>query len=243
MAKPILILIHGLKRKNEQTFQAFKEYVKKHYATSFENIIDFEYYDNSDKTTINAKDFEHKIYDVLNQYRDDEVYLLGYSMGGVAALTLSQEFSNITKIFTLVPVFKIKVLDWPKKIINNLKKQRVLKKKLGKERYLRLKKLQQQGISEQYPVRVISQINRFRRRNKKHLVKLENRKLGIIFSTNDEINNLRATIAFINDKINYIKNDLFIMFVKETHFELLDAKHTQTFEKIVSFFIEEDSKN
>ena len=111
MAKPILILIHGLKRKNEQAFQAFNEYVQKHYGSYFEAIVDFEYYDNTDKATIDAKAFEQKIYDVLHQYQDFEVYLLGYSMGGVAALTLSQEFSNITKIFALVPVFKIKVLD------------------------------------------------------------------------------------------------------------------------------------
>ncbi len=242
MAKSILILIHGLKRKNEQSFKDFIEYVHQNYASTFEKIVDFEYYDNSDKSTINAKSFEEKINKVLHQYRDYDVSLLGYSMGGVAALTLAQEFPNVTKIFTLVPVFKIKYLDWPKKIISNLKKQRVLKKKLGKERYLRLKKLQQQGLSEQYPIRVITQINKFRKRNKKHLENLENREIAIVFSTNDEINNLRATIAFINDKINYVKNNLVISFVSDTHFELLGVKNTKMFEQIISFFDSEKSE-
>jgi len=230
-----IILIHGFKKHQENVFLDFEKYIKDNNLEEEFNIINFTYYDNLDKATIHHKLFKKTIQTILEENKDKEIFVLGYSMGSTAALTLTSEFDNITKIYTLVPVFKIDSMLWIKRIINNLKKAKKLKKKLGKERYLRLKKMKEKGGSEKYPIRLVSQINLFRKANKKDVKGLSQKKIKMIFSTNDEINNLKKTIKYINKKINYNDNDIEINFTKKTHFQLL-TKCEERYIDIVEFF-------
>ncbi len=230
-----LILIHGLKKHNENVFGEFEKFLQENEAIKKFNIINFYYYDNLDKNTINHKLFKEEINKILKEHSDKETYVLSYSMGSTAALTLTSNFPNITKIYALVPVFKITQGLWIKKIFTNLKKAKKLKKKLGKERYLRLKALKEKGGSEKYPIRLITQIDLFRKKNKKEVKNLKNKKIKIIFSTNDEINNLKETIKYINQKINYNDNDIEVNFTKKTHFSLLSKDEKRYFD-IIKFF-------
>ncbi len=235
--KKHLLLIHGFKKHKEDIFKDLDILLREdEFINNNFEIEKLFYYDNLDKDTISHKYFESIIKDKLNELKDKEVYVIGYSLGGVVSLTLTSEYKNIKNIISLAPVYKIpSFLGWPKQVIKNYRVAKKMKKKLGPERYARLKNLQKKGVSEKYPTKIVIEINRFRLKIRKLSKRLIDKNILIIFSANDEINDLKKTINYFNKKINYEKNNLSIIFSSETHFQLINKTSTHNIDLIRSF--------
>ena len=164
-----------------------------------------------------------------------DAYVIGYSMGGVASLTLTHDFPNVKKIIAVVPVLSINRMHFPKKTFSNIKTGYKMKKKLGKVRYDRIKSLKSKGIAEKHPIRIIVQTNKFRKIARKDLKRQKNKEILLLFSSRDEINNLKSTIDYLNKNLNYSSNDLEIKFTNETHYELLSKNAIRNFKIITEF--------
>ncbi len=235
--KKHLVLIHGFKKHQENIFKDLEIFLNEDELINenFE-IETISYYDNLDKETISRKHFELTIIKKFEELKNKDVYVIGYSMGGLVSLTLTHKYENIKNIISLAPVYKLPgFFDWPKRVISNYRVTRKMKKKLGKERYARLKSLKKKGISEKYPTRIVIEINRFRLKIRKQTKNLLDKNILIIFSKNDEVNDLKKSIHYFNKKINYNKNQLEIIFSEETHFQIIQPKAHQNMEKIRSF--------
>ncbi len=237
--KKSLIFIHGFKKHKENIFQSLEEKLLQNDFFADFKIINLNYYDNLDKKSINNQLFKTIIIDKLEELKDEDVFIVGYSVGGLVSLTLTQKYPNIKKIVALAPVYKIAFFSWPTKIINNYKTSLKIKKKVGKERYQRLKLLQKKGISEKYPIRITTQINYFRLKIRKQTKKLKEKDILIIFSINDNINNLTSSLKWFNKNFNYSDNKLQIHFSEETHNELISKKAKSNHFLIENFLISE----
>ncbi len=235
--KKHLVLIHGFKKHQENIFKDLEIFLNEDVLINenFE-IEKIFYYDNLDKETISKKHFESTIIKKFDELKDKDVYVIGYSLGALVSLTLTSKYENIKNIISLAPVYKLPgFFDWPKRVISNYRVTRKMKKKLGKERYARLKSLKKTGISEKYPTRIVIEINRFRlkiRNQTKHLI---DKNILIIFSKNDEVNDLKKTIKYFNSKFDYKKNQLNIVFSEQTHFQIIQPKAHKNMELIRSF--------
>lgn len=171
-----LLLLHGFKRNGIDDFKNIHEYLSK-YEKDF-NIINETYFDNYKKETLNVKYLNEQVNRIANSLKGQkEVIILGYSTGSVIASMVVNRLSSDVKtyIYAMVPPIKIVFAKWIPMGFEIRKKEKQLKKKLGKERYKYIKEKSQANKNlEKYPVYISLYINKLRKKYRNLLLKQEN---------------------------------------------------------------------
>lgn len=233
MKEKVVVLLHGFKKKNYVEFANFVEYANE--KSKYKIMKEVDWYDNWDKKTINWRSFIKKQQEIINSYKDKEIILVGYSAGGIGALSLAAKNDNVVGVLAMYPAFYINFIGWVKVLTTNMKKWKKAKKTLGKERYKRMKELKEKGASEKYPIRLAIAINIFRKKQIPYLKKIKNKNIKIIWSKNDEITQTNKTLKLLEKNID-INNNVYTL--KEefvSHFSALDRGQIQVFNEILSF--------
>lgn len=169
----IILLLHGFKRNDENDFEELEEYFDKKYDLVMNEV----YFENYKKETLNEKHVHNVVSEIakkINYIKPKRFDILGYSTGSIVAPLVKSKISKDIKvtIFSISPPTTILLAKWVPESINSLKMNRKLKNKMGKERYNRLKKVQEEHKTiEKYPVKIAIFINSFRKKYRKNLYK------------------------------------------------------------------------
>lgn len=99
--KPIIITIHGFGRQVSHEFDPFAKYMKQ---KKYE-VVQFDMYSPYNPNDDNPKVWISKAERVLNQYKDREIILLGFSMGGVIASYLATIY-KVKRLILVAPAFQ-----------------------------------------------------------------------------------------------------------------------------------------
>ncbi len=232
--KKTILLIHGFKRKEKDDFESFKIFLSE-FLPEY-NVISPEYYDNNNKKTLDNKKFKKKILDSINDIQTDEIYIVGYSMGALASLTLFNDNDKVKKIFAVYPPFKIIFFDWVFKLNDNRKKKKEIIKKLGKEKYKKIEqRYKNSKIVEKHPVKIVWEINLFRIKNRRKIKECINKDINIIFTKNDEIIYTKRAVKYFDKRINKSKNNINFSYKDYNHFTVFE-KNEILFNEIKDFF-------
>ena len=228
--KNTILLIHGFKRNNRDDFKFLKEHLSVNFNVE---VISFSYYSSNNKKTINNKNFKREI---LNSIKDvnGKIDIIGYSLGGFSSLTLFSKNKKIENIYAIFPPFKISFFNWILKLKNNWNKKRLMKKRIGKDKFKKIQlRYKQSSMLEKHPIKLIHEINVFRFKNKRKIKFNQNKNIKILFSNSDPIVNNKRTITYINKKI-HSSNQLEFKMVNNSHFEALN-KNSDVLEDISIF--------
>ncbi len=235
----VLILIHGFKRQGKNEFEYFEKYLSKNDKLSNFKIINFLYYVNDDIKTLNSKKMKSIILKVLEENKDNNVYIVGYSMGGLAGLSLGGMYKNVEKIVAIFPPFKIYLLDWINRSFKNTKLKKKIKKRVGKEKYKKiLERSKKNKVIEKHPIKVSLSMVNFRNKLRKNIKKINNKDIKVYFSDIDEIVWTKKSEKYFNDKFNFKENNVNVEKVNESHITSFDRDNISFFEKIVDFIEE-----
>jgi len=215
--KEVIIFIHGFKTKDVNDFDNFVKQNKDIYKDK--EFVIFDFYESNNKKTINSKSFETKINDVFKKYSDREVKVIAYSFGSVIAIKKAIDFPNIKNIYLNVPAFHIYYLKWISSIKHHQKKNKKLKKKIGKERYKSLSK--KIGANENFSI-IAREISKYIIKNRKYIKKINNRNIMISYSGIDEISNNDKTIPFLKKNLKKGNNNVVLNKIDETHFKIIE---------------------
>ena len=98
--KPLLICIHGFGNRTVREFDNLVDYLK----NDFEIIIP-ELFKNDDFSDLDADKWIENAAIPVIENKNRDVYLLGFSMGGVIASKIASTNSNVKKLFLLAPAF------------------------------------------------------------------------------------------------------------------------------------------
>ncbi|BDV03322.1 MAG: hypothetical protein HPPSJP_0430 [Candidatus Hepatoplasma scabrum] len=219
----VILLIHGFKRGNENDF----EYLEESLLQFNLPVINFEYYDNYDKKTLSWKFFFKKISEQMEILKDKEIIIIGYSIGAIIGIYLENYYSNVIKVISIYPAFKIHFFDWIKKLKDFYFKRRRLKKKIGKERFKKLNEIAKKNkVVEKYPVKITRNINIFRSKLRKKIKNINIKKTVLILSEIDEIVHYRKTYKYIS---NFNVSDKIIFFNLSHYSALKDGKNLRNF--------------
>lgn len=171
-----ILLLHGFKRNGVDDFEKTHPYFEQ-YKNEF-NVINLTYFENYDKSTLNDKYLNKVVNDIVDQLKDqEEVIMMGYSTGGIiGAMIASRLPKNVkTHIFAMMPPIKIVFAKWIPMGFRIITKERKIKKRIGKERYTKIKKSRQENRNmEKYPVTISIYINKLRKKYQKLLLNQEN---------------------------------------------------------------------
>lgn len=219
----VILLIHGFKRGNENDF----EYLEESLLQFNLPVINFEYYDNYDKKTLNWKAFFKKISKQMEELKDNEIIIIGYSIGAIIGIYLENYYPNVNQVISIYPAFKIHFFDWIKRLKDLYFKRRRLKKKIGKDRFKKLNEAAKQNkIVEKYPVKITRNINIFRSRLRRKIKNININKTVLILSEVDEVVHYKKTYKYIN-KFNI--DDKIIFFNLSHYSALKDGKNLRDF--------------
>ncbi len=176
MKSKAILLLHGFKRNGVDDFEQMHEYFSQ-YKNEYE-IINEVYFDNYDRSTLNDKYLNQEVDSIAERLKDKEqVIIIGYSTGSIVAAMVADRLPKSVDchIWAMVPPIKIVLMKWVPMGYRIWKKEKALKKKLGKERYESLKaKAQENKTMEKYPVTISKYINVLRKKYQKLLLKHEN---------------------------------------------------------------------
>lgn len=225
----ILIFIHGFKKKGKNDFDIF---LKNNIDELSEyKIIKVNYYDGNDKSTINPEYFDNVINKIFKKYEKSDVKVIAYSFGCLLALKNARRYNNIKNIYLSMPTLFIDYKEWVNYFKLMRKKEKILKKKLGKERY----KIIKSKMFDKYPVRIGKSINKYISNNRKNISEISGRNISIIYSKDDEISVPEKTIPFLIEKLS--NNDLSIKKIKGKHFATFDKKNSDSTKHLIDFII------
>lgn len=231
--KQKILLLHGFKRYNVDDFGFFKKYIEEKHNIE---LIYFNLYDNHDKKTINWKKFKTKIIDKFEEYKNEPIAVLGYSLGGLAGISLTSEYDNIRDIYAVCPPIKVHYFEWIGKLWSNRKKSKQIKKKLGKEKYKKLKaRYNQSKMVEKHPIKIVHQINKYRVKIRRKIKKLNNKNIKILFSTKDEVVYLSRTEKYLTKNLDITKNKIHIEKREFDHFNVFNYNNKELFKDILEF--------
>ncbi len=225
--KEVIIFIHGFKTKD---INDFDEFVNK-YKSKLTNkeLVNFDFYDSNKKETINKRNFDLKITEVFEKYKERKVKVIAYSFGSIVAMKNSLKYENIDDIYLVVPALYIHYMDWISSIKKNKSKLKKLKKKLGKERFDSFMK--NNSVSKNYSL-ISRTVHKYIKANRKHLKKLKNKNIYVSYSEKDTISNNDKVIPFIKKELEK-NNKVIFNKVEETHFSILKSeknnKHIEDF--------------
>ncbi len=232
----VLILIHGFKRQGKNEFEYFEKYLKDNNKLSDFKIINFLYYENDNEETLNSKKMKSIILNILEENRNSNVWIVGYSMGGLAGLSLSNDYDNIEKIVAIFPPFKIYLLDWISRSFKNIKLKRNIKKRVGKEKYKKiLERSKRTKVIEKHPIKVSLSMVNFRNKLRKDIKKVKNKKIKIYFSNMDEVVWTEKSEKYIQKNFDFKNNVIDIEKVDESHMTSFDKENNVFFDKIIKF--------
>lgn len=229
----IVILLHGFKKKDFDDFNHFVNYAKG--KTKYKIVPNQYWYDNHDKSSLNWQKMSSSLDKIVDGYKDKEIILIGYSMGGVASFREAAKNDNVISFMALYPAFYINFKGWVKVLLNNIKKWKEMRKRLGKERYKRMKQLKSKGVSEKYPITLAWNINLFRKKQIKYISRLKNKKIFLVWSKNDEVTQDDRVFKMLDKKLNKKLNNFTKLEATESHFNALDENQTKMFDRIIDF--------
>lgn len=176
MKKKTILLLHGFKRNGVDDFEQLHDYFSQ-YKNEYE-IINETYFDNYDKKTLTDKYLNKKVDSIAERLKDKEqVIFMGYSTGSIIAAMVADRLPKTVDyyIWAMVPPIKIVLMKWVPMGYRIWKKEKVLKKKMGNERYEALKsKAQANKTIEKYPVTISKYINVLRKKYQKLLLRQKN---------------------------------------------------------------------
>ncbi len=188
MSKAVLLL-HGFKRNNKDDFEEVMPFIE---TLGFDKIYNEVWFDNYDKKTLDYKyslKRVEEIVELINNDKHEEVTIIAYSTGSLIGALISEKLTaKNVDYYSITPPYKIYFWKYISLAFKLLKMDKKLRKRLGKERYTRLKQKQiETKTIEQYPISIIVFIShQIIRRYKKSLKKIENGKF-LLSSTDDKV--------------------------------------------------------
>lgn len=111
--KPVIITIHGYGRRRMHEMDNLLLWAKDDPIMSEYEIVQFDLYDLFDETDCDWQKWVNRAKSKINEYelKQREIYLLGFSMGGVIASYLAATSSNVKKLVLLAPAFQYLHMD------------------------------------------------------------------------------------------------------------------------------------
>ncbi len=188
MSKAVLLL-HGFKRNNKDDFEEVMPFIE---TLGFDKIYNEVWFDNYDKKTLDYKyslKRVEEIVELINNDRHEEVTIIAYSTGSLIGALISEKLTaKSVDYYSITPPYKIYFWRYISLAFKLLKMDKKLRKRLGEERYTRLKQKQiETKTIEQYPISIIIFIShQIIRRYKNSLKKIENGKF-LLSSTDDKV--------------------------------------------------------
>ncbi len=226
--KKAILLVHGFKRNDVNDFEEVQDYIDGLASKlGVEKIYNEVWFENYKKETLNLEYFDKRVNEVselINKENYDEIYIIGYSTGTLFSTNLIQKL-NIEKInfYGIAPPTKAHILKWFKTLRVLRSKEKELKKKLGKERYARIKKAQHDNqVKEKYPMKIIFFMFRgVIAKRKKYLLKTKN--AHFLVAKDDHIIKANKAIKQLS------KNGTNTIEVKDFTHDLILRKNKQIF--------------
>ncbi|BDU67782.1 MAG: hypothetical protein TYPL_4350 [Candidatus Tyloplasma litorale] len=229
MKNRTLVLLHGFKKNGVDDFLQLYDFFK---TLDYENIYNEDWFDTYDKSTLNKRHVRKYVDDFcerLNKENYSQIDIIGYSTGSIVAVMIKEKLKcKNVKIFSIVPPIKIKFSKWIPVAIKSYKAKRRLKKKLGSERYKRIREIsKRERILEKHALKITIFINNLRLAYRSKFLKEKN--IIFLLAENDE---------FI--KTQSIKK---ILSKKNKKFITEDFSHTNILTKEKEIFINWYNKN
>lgn len=159
--KKAILLLHGFKRNDIDDFEEVQDYIKTVAdRIGAEKVYNEIWFENYEKETLNLKHFDKRVKEIstkINNENYDEVVIISFSSGTIVAANVKELLTaKSVKYYGVTPTIKPHILKWIKTLTRLTKANKKLKKKLGKERYDRLKQVKTENqVSEKYPVKII----------------------------------------------------------------------------------------
>ncbi len=229
MSKAVLLL-HGFKRNNKDDFEEVMPFIE---TLGFDKIYNEVWFDNYDKKTLDYKyslKRVEEIVELINNDKHEEVTIIAYSTGSLIGALISEKLTaKNVDYYSITPPYKIYFWRYISLAFKLLKMDKKLRKRLGEERYTRLKQKQiETKTIEQYPISIIVFIShQIIRRYKNSLKKIENGKF-LLSSTDDKVvvkvtnkvvsknkTNKITVKEFNHDNILRGEKEIFIEWMKE----------------------------
>ena len=99
--KPLIVCIHGFGKRRADEYKNLIDIFKNEYE-----IITPELFNQENKDDTNYKDWLARAEKPILENKDRDIYLIGYSMGGVIASYLASRNPNVKKLVLLEPAFE-----------------------------------------------------------------------------------------------------------------------------------------
>lgn len=199
-----ILLLHGFKRNDEDDFGQIHDFFLTLNADKVYNEVWFE---NYDVKTLNKKYFIWRSKDIAKKIKEDgitELNIVAYSSGIFLVPIIKKELSEIkVNTFSIATPLKIKFARWIPASINSYKMQKKLKKKMGKERYARLKdRAEATKTREKHPIKIMTFINKIRLKYRKDII--NDKDIKYLISPTDEYMKTSATNKILSKRNRHI---------------------------------------
>ncbi len=212
--KPIIFFIHGFKTITWNNYDDFVIWLGEKNTNL--DIFTYDYYDNTDKKTLNWKLMWEKNREafkgIVAQNRD--IIIVSYSSGAPISTRLIKEFpeARIKKIFFVAPAFKISLFYIIKKFFSGLFKKVILWFKMNKQQKKRYKRIKNKSVSEPHLYRLIISMIRLQKHTMNSLAEIDVKEIEVFYGDQDITVPFDKNIKFIiknakkhNIKVNFHK--------------------------------------
>lgn len=110
---PVIITIHGYGRRRKHEMDNLILWASQDPQMSAYEIVQFDLYDLFDETDCDWKKWVGRAKAIINEYELNhrDIYLLGFSMGGVIAPYLAATSPNVKKLVLLAPAYQYLHMD------------------------------------------------------------------------------------------------------------------------------------
>lgn len=105
---PVIITVHGYGRRRKHEMDHFALWAKNDPQMKQFEVIQFDLYDLFDETDCDWQKWVSRAKSVINEHEllGNDIYLIGFSMGGVIASYLAATSKNVKKLILLAPAFQ-----------------------------------------------------------------------------------------------------------------------------------------
>ncbi len=240
MQNKVIISLHGLKGPQVDDFLPLYEYGKNSLKYS---LVRFPYYDNHDKKSIKLSKMDEKISEVISEYKNKnyEIILLGYSLGGTAAIKhafLNEEIKNLVLVN---PAYKLSSWwSWVGDIKRKIDTRKAIIKKLGKERYKKMLAEQKKGKenilanTNNHWGRLLYFSDKYRRKSKKYLKKINNKNVVLFTSKKDHMINKKSNMRYLLKYFNKGNCNIIVNEELNTGHTMLRSGEFEVFDKVIN---------
>lgn len=239
MNKKVIVLVHGLKRLDEDDFGRVRHFIDEYQDDGYD-IINVVWSENMDKKTLKRKFMFERVREAANQINEnkyEDINIISYSTGGVVMMYLKDLLhrKEEVKIFAVAPAMKVHKFKWIAWTWEKLKYQRMIMKKLGTKRYLRIEKLLiKEGRIERNLFRVVFYVYfRIIRKDGKRVREVENG--NFLLLVDDQFINtpyVSKKLPKTNDiEFTHIRHDRILKEDQEVFIEWFKRKFENTHEE------------